>query len=716
MMTPACRAALTAGLTAWVAATAATAARADAPRRDSASPAVSTVSAENLQPNMPVAEMDTLVVTAMKSPATSFQAPYANDVVDGAQMDRRQYRSVPQALRDVPGVMVQETAVSHGSPYLRGFTSFRNLLLIDGIRLNNSIFRPGPNQYWGTVDPASIQRLEVVKGPSSVLYGSDAIGGTVNALTIDPYAYDRADGIAGRTRYRYATAEHSHAVRGELSLAAGDALGFVGGATYRRFGDLRGGERVGLQPNTRYDEWHADAKVEHFLQDNVRLVAAFQTMRQNNAPRSHRTQWAQPWNDTVPRNEQRRDLDQERQLAYVQLHATELDNAIDAVHASISWHRQSEVRDRIRPFGDGRRDLQGFDVNTLGIFAHAESTTPLGDFVYGFDYYRDWVGSFSSRNTIQGPVADDASYDLLGVFVQNTIHFGEQVDVTLGGRFTFAAVDAARVRVAPGTQGSIDEQWTDFSGNARVAWFIDQAKKWNLFGGVSQGFRSPNLSDLTRDADFGGGVETPAPGLDPENYLMFEIGGKTRQDNLSAQASFFHYLISDQILRVDTGPGAQFNKINADDGFMQGTEFGLAWRFVPELTLFGNFAYLDGEVQSQRPNGVFFDDYPSRIMPPMGQLGLRYESNNLPLWVEGQVHFAGDGDRVSQRDKRDDERIPPQGTPAYTVAHLRAGYEPTDWATVTVGLENITNEDYRVHGSGHNMPGINFVTSVELRY
>ncbi len=657
--------------------------------------------------------MDEVIVTATLAPITQFEAPYMTSVVGGEQIRRRQYRTLPQALRDVPGVMVQETATGHGSPYIRGFTSFRNLFLVDGIRLNNSVFRPGPNQYWNTVDSAIVDRIEVVKGPSSVLYGSDAIGGTVNARTRNPYAYNEVDGIAGRTRYRYATAEHSHAVRSELSLAATDALGFVGGGTYRNFGDLRAGDGTGLQPNTAYDEWNTDAKVEHFLQDNVRLVAAYQHTRQNNVPRTHRTRWAKPYNDTTPLMEQRRDLDQQRQLAYVQLHAEEMEGGVQGLHASVSWQRQSEVRDRIR--ADGRRDEQGFDVDTFGLFIHADSATPIGDLVYGVDYYRDFVQSFSSGNPIQGPVADDAMYDLFGAFVQNTIHLGEQVDVILGGRFTFASVNANRVDVNDNL-ASIDESWFDFSGNGRVAWFVDRERRFNLFAGASQGFRAPNLSDLTRDTDFGGGVEVPAPDLDPEHYLMVEVGGKTRVEALTAEAAFFHYFIEDQILRVPTGPGAQFNKINADDGYMQGVEFGLAWRVCPELTLFGNFAYLDGEVTSIRPDGTFFDDYPSRIMPPMGQVGLRYESNNLPLWIEGQVVVAGDADRLSQRDKSDTERIPPDGTPSYAVAHVRAGYDPTDWATLTVGLENITDEDNRVHGSGQNMPGINLVTSLEVRF
>ena len=80
-------------------------------------------------------------------------------------------------------------AYGQGSPYIRGFTGYLNVMMVDGIRLNNSVFRTGPNQYWATIDPLSLSRLEVVKGPGSVLYGTDAIGGAVNAITKSPTTY-----------------------------------------------------------------------------------------------------------------------------------------------------------------------------------------------------------------------------------------------------------------------------------------------------------------------------------------------------------------------------------------------------------------------------------------------------------------------------------------------------------------------------------------------
>ncbi len=131
--------------------------------------------------------LDETLITATRSEASLFDVPYTAHVIGGSDfLGRRHVRTFPDALAETPGVMLQRTGYGQTSPFIRGFTGFRTLALIDGIRLNNAVFREGPNQYWGTMDRYTIDRIEVVKGPSSVLYGSDAIGGTVNAIPRKP--------------------------------------------------------------------------------------------------------------------------------------------------------------------------------------------------------------------------------------------------------------------------------------------------------------------------------------------------------------------------------------------------------------------------------------------------------------------------------------------------------------------------------------------------
>ena len=137
------------------------------------------------------APVNTTIVIGRRKEDEIFEVPSTVESLSGSFLTRRRaYRTLPEALAEVPGVLVQKTGRGQGSPYIRGFTGFRTLLLVDGIRLNHAAMRSGPNQYWGTVDPLTLDRVEIFKGPASVLYGSDAIGGTVNALTRSPTVLD----------------------------------------------------------------------------------------------------------------------------------------------------------------------------------------------------------------------------------------------------------------------------------------------------------------------------------------------------------------------------------------------------------------------------------------------------------------------------------------------------------------------------------------------
>jgi hemoglobin/transferrin/lactoferrin receptor protein len=106
----------------------------------------------------------------------------------------------------------------------------------------------------------------------------------------------------------------------------------------------------------------------------------------------------------------------------------------------------------------------------------------------------------------------------------------------------------------------------------------------------------------------------------------------------------------------------------------------------------------------------------SRLMPPTGHVGLRWNQPNNKLWVETVFTVAGEADPLSTRDQADTQRIPPGGTPGYFTVDLRGGYKVTEGLEIWAGLENLTNEDYRIHGSGVNEPGINFKMGMKWRF
>lgn len=676
---------------------------------------------------------DRVIVTATRRAQYPLFSPYSTSSLTTEELRRRSYRTLPQTLRDTPGVMVQETAHGHGSPYIRGFTSFRTLMQVDGVRLNHSAFRPGPNQYWNTVDTSSLDRIEIVKGPSSVLYGSDAIGGTVSAFTRAPYLFGDEAGFVygGSTSVRFSDAENSLIGRAEFSLGltheGGSRTGFLIGGTKKHFGDLEGGAGTGDQPETGYDEDDYDLRIDHWFDDDTRLTFLHQRVIQTDVPRTHRTVFANGWRGTSVGSDQKRAFDQERSLTYLQFHDENRGGVFETVRANLSWHAHDEVRERIR--GNGDQEFQGFDVGQLGAWVNAVTPTEVGTFTYGVEYYRDDVDSFLSRpgggaaDMIQGPVADDAVYAMLGVFAQDELEVSHDLRLTLGARFTHVDVDADSVR-DPVTDNriSIDEDFSAVVGSARFSYQLCEDRT-TLFGGVSQGFRAPNLSDLSRfDSARSNEFEIPALGLDPENYVEYELGIKTRGAASSAQLSYFFIDIDDQILRFPTGNvngsgESEVTKANVGDGYVYGIEFGGAIDACDCIEVFGNATYLEGEVDNFTTSLTQTnDDYLTRLMPLTYQIGARWEEELGRGWAETTIVRAEDADKLSFGDTSDSSRVPPGGTPSYTVWNIRGGVHVSENTELVVLLENITDVDYRVHGSGQNRPGRNFVVSVTTTF
>jgi hemoglobin/transferrin/lactoferrin receptor protein len=227
-----------------------------------------------------------VLVTATRE-KNIFDTPYSVSVVDRNYLVENQIRTTPEVLQEVTGPMVQKTSFGHGSPYIRGLTGFRNLFLIDGIRLNNSCFREGPNQYWNTIDNLLIERMEILKGSSSVLYGSDALGGTVAVFTPEP-DMTKERYSASKVFSRYSYAENSVVTRVEQEGKL-ERLGFILGGTSKKFGDIIAGKDTGRLPNTGYEEWDADFKAIYQINEKDKLIFAYQKTVQDDVPRTHRT-------------------------------------------------------------------------------------------------------------------------------------------------------------------------------------------------------------------------------------------------------------------------------------------------------------------------------------------------------------------------------------------------------------------------------------------
>jgi hemoglobin/transferrin/lactoferrin receptor protein len=257
-------------------------------------------------------------------------------------------------------------------------------------------------------------------------------------------------------------------------------------------------------------------------------------------------------------------------------------------------------------------------------------------------------------------------------------------------------------------------------GSARLLYHL--RKDLNIYGGVSQGFRAPNLSDLTRyDIAQSGQQEVPNTSLKPEKFVSYETGIKMRSEKWHTELSVFYTAVNDMIMRYPTGAmvGSNYEvqKANIGDGFMQGCEAKADYRISPQWSLFSGAAYIRGEVDTYPASAQLKDREPmNKVQPLQGILGGRWNDVSQKYWAEAFMKAADRQDRFSPEDRMDTQRIPPDGTPGYTVFNIRGGWQASDNVAITAGIENIGNIDYRIHGSGTNEPGRNFIIALDARF
>ena len=666
--------------------------------------------------------LEPLIVTASRTATPLKETTYSASSFSSEDFRENTRRTLPDALLYTPGVLVQKTANGHGSPFIRGFTGRQNLLMVDGVRINNSTFRGGPVQYWNTIDPFAIDRLELVRSQGSVLYGSDAIGGTLNAFTKFSDFRSRPDGQAytnGSAYYEYrSNGEGSHTGRLETEAGVGGKFGFWLGLSGKDFGDIED-SAVGRMKNTGYTEQDIDFRFDMELSERVDLTVAYQYVNQDDVWRWHRTQFNPGWshdNHVATGGTYLTEIyDQERSLAYMKLTGEnpEQSSFIRRWHTTLSWQKTQDSTDNLRTLADHRTG--NIDLDTFGLDVGFESEIGPGTLVYGFDYYHDEAESVAFRNGVlrpsDRPVADGSTYQLLGVYSQYEWRPVEPLSISGGVRYTYAQAEWDAYR-PPGAPADISGEgdWNDFSASLRALWDVDE--NWAVYGGVSQAFRAPNLTDLTGSTVSLGGLNSHgSPDLDPEKFVTAELGVRYGNDTLSGSLAGFYTWSRDAIISEVVGPDTFAT--NGGSGYVYGFEAEGLWKINQCWALTGMAGWNEGKTDNPTTGKKWI----SRQLPFTSSLALRWTHPNEKFWVEGRVYGAVTEDRVDSADQASDpQRIPTNGTPGYIVTSLRAGWQATEQLHLTAALENIADDDYRNHGSGQNEPGTNAILGVKYRW
>ena len=663
--------------------------------------------------------------------------------------------SLSSALDQQSGIEVQETNRGGGSVFIRGLIGPENLILIDGLRFNQSTFRTGPNQYLDTIGLSAISDVDTINGPAGLLFGSNAIGGVINLKTnskledhhfaLANLSFDSArSGISAL--FKTAIATKNTTLRLGLNYGREGTLGTAPGP-FLMAALTEDGQYLG----TSFQRLGWSVGVENQTTKTLKLSARYLGSKISDAPRLDRLGTGRV-----------RVADNEDHFGYLR---AQISDALffDSLSFALMFHSTNEVQNKFRckVFAGHARRLRGCarrrvdeiigqkrnedSVSTLG--ASSSGTIGLHELLslnVGGDFYRDLVSSQASKKVDGGDEStranfpEGASYLSAGLFSLLSFEIYSDLESVIeiqgGIRGDIVHANAADV---PGL-GPVEYTQLAPVGSLNLSYLSQSFTSWL---GWHQGFRPPNLQETMQIGDTGTFFEIPNRDLKPERSNSFEIGAKVFQKHLGQfSGSLFVNLINNKITRspasfegkneIDEKEVRQ--RINEGDAYYYGLEAD--WNSNPfyNISINANLSILDGAVSSQERDETFeagflhsllkssqFYQNPRRLAPLSYRLALRFEKANFSssFWVRGN----GTQGKISKDDRKDlriCESSPGifsqqcQGTQDWLTLNIETEYK-FEKIGLRLGIENLLNARYRRHGSG--VPGAGFSVKGSIR-
>jgi hemoglobin/transferrin/lactoferrin receptor protein len=642
--------------------------------------------------------LEEVVITANRFESLQLNTPEAIKALVSESIQDFQLRSSPEALLLTPGVFVQKTNHGGGSPFLRGLTGNQTLLLLDGIRLSNATMRYGPNQYVNTIDVFSIDKFEVLRGSGSVQYGSDAIGGTMQAFsqTLDT-SQERS--WEGKLIARLATQGMEQGMHGRINYS--DAcVALSGGITARNFGDMVGGDTTGIQTPSGYRELDFDLKGKIVLSPKSDLTLLYQNVRQRDVPVYHKV---------VLEDYAVNKMDpQKRQLAYARLNQNLQGGIFNSATFTASFQQVEEGRELLKN-GSPNLRTESDQVRSWGFSAETQTSNGVNwSANTGLEVYHDLVHSsridldLSNDSTVtkRGLYPDGSTMTSLAAFTVHSFNL-QNWRLTAGARFSSYLIE-----VDDEALGKTQLTPSALVGNLAILRKLNQTS--NVLISLNTGFRAPNINDLGTLGIVDFRYETPNFDLQPEYSFQVQLGYKYRGNKLKGDIYVYRNELYNLIVRSriegDSLEGYPvYQKENNGRAYIQGFETDWLYAFHPSWLVGGSLTYTYGQNLTK--------EEPMRRIPPLfGRLYAEYSVKGWWLSLEWQA--AGKQDRLSGGDV-DDNRIPAGGTPSWNILNLHASYA-WRFMKVNLSLKNLFNEDYRYHGSGINGYGRSAWLSVML--
>ena len=671
-----------------------------------------------------------------------------------------------------PGVRIQKSQGGGGSPVIRGFEANRLLLVVDGVRMNNAIYRSGHLQNAITIHPNIVERVEVIFGSSSVGYGSDALGGVIHYYTRNPLINSK-EKVKTQFSSDFSSANTSsiNSISTEVSFKKWASLTSL---SYSGFGDIRMGENRNhgyeswgmtpyysmnnrntysplpienqnplIQKNTGYNQFDLLQKFLFQVGGRNQLVLNLQYSKSSDISRYDKL--AEEKNNSL-RYAEWYYGPQKRFLFSPQLKIFPEKKYLNSGKITFALQNLEESRVN-RFFNSFTRNHQTEKINALSLngdfeFKHKENTS----FSYGFEGIYNDVSSFAFKNdlllqqnqiigyTPRLPIptrypSRGSSYVSYAVYLNWIWNVTSQLTLNAGLRLTKTHLDGSWKEFyninALLSEVNLDSE--ALTGTLALTYRPNKVTQLNVI--ISNGFRNPNIDDIGKIRESKGNLVVPNPFLYPEYAYNFELGITHYLPKAENYFSIrgFSTLISRHIGRADyiifadkTTPNLNTILYNGEELYTLAND-NLGNRYLFGASLDGNFSLsrnfsLKGDLSIiEALKNDQYGPLPS-ISPIFGSLSLNYQKNN---WFSSlRFQFSGSKDPEDYSTGGEDglEETPLisisqglyAGTPSWSELSFLTQYQLNKNVFLRLGIDNIFDVHYRSFASGISAPGRNF--------
>ena len=660
-------------------------------------------------------------------------------------------------------VFVQKSQQGGGSPMIRGFATNRLLYSVDGVRMNNAIFRGGNIQNVISLDPFAIENTEIFFGPGGVSYGSDAIGGVMSFSTLSPrFGTDTSTYFASNVVLRHATANDELTGHANVMLGS-EKWASVTSFSYYNYDDLRMGENNGpddylkpflietedttdkvvdnpeplVQTPTGYDQFNIMQKLAYQPTNNLGVEYALHYSKTSEYGRFDRLMELDE--NGLPRSAVWKYGPQKwimHQLSVSHSHENILYDEL-SVRAAYQAFEESRID---RRFNHHRLRTQLEEVDAYSINVDFEKNIfEKGQLFYGLEAVRNDVNSQGTAIDIRDnspiEVSDrypQADWNSLSAFVNYQQDVTDKIGIQGGVRYTHFNINADfSNHLALFPFESLESTISNGALNGSLGLVFNPTKKWFFSTNVSTGFRAPNVDDVGKIFDFQvGDVTVPNTDLGGEYAYNFEAtASRIFGQFLKLDVTGFYTYLDNAIVRREDQINGQdsilydgvmsqvFSLQNAAFSEVYGFNASVELKIIKNLTLKSTFNYQIGIEEME--DGT--QTRSRHAAPWFGVTRLTYSLKKLDLQFYSMYsgEIAAENLNFEEQQKpflyaRDENGNP--YSPSWYTLNFKALYHINDLFTASIGFENITDQRYRTYSSGIAAAGRNLIFSLRLTF